>query len=180
VTANTALTHLPFQLNHSRGPQAEVEVYEFPITVEDELPPPLLERLPQALELARKLSRYGGLFVLLIHPDVAGPKLEFERRFIEAVRDYAWFGSLEEFGTWWAARDVLEVDSSVQGHRQNVHVHAPLPLAGLTLTVPEGLVLTSYQPSETRVRQSGTQIIIEYFANHVHLRFERQGSAAEK
>jgi hypothetical protein len=75
-------------------------VYEFPITVEDELTPPLLERLPQALELARKLSRYGGLFVLLIHPDVVGPKMEFERRLIEAVRDDAWLGSLEEFGAW--------------------------------------------------------------------------------
>ena len=180
VTANTALTHMPFQLNHSRGPQAEVDVYEFPITIEDELTPPLLERLPQALELARKLSRYGGLFVLLIHPDVVGQKMEFERRFIEAVRDYAWLGSLEEFGTWWAARDVIEVDSSVRGRRQTVQVKAPIPLVGLTMTVPEGLVLTGYQPAETRVIQSGTRIVIEYLANQVHLLFERRGPAAEK
>jgi hypothetical protein len=180
VTANTALTHLPFQLNYARGSQAEVEVYEFPITVEDELTPPLLARLPQALGLARKLRRYGGLFVLLIHPDVVGPKLEFERRFIEAVRDDAWLGSLEAFGTWWAARDMIEVDSSVQGYRQTVHVQAPIPLAGLTLTVPEGLVLTGSQPSETHVIQSGTRIVIEYLANQVHLVFERQGPAAAK
>jgi hypothetical protein len=42
----------------------------------------MLDRLPQALELARQLSRYGGLFVLLIHPDVVGQKMAFERRFI--------------------------------------------------------------------------------------------------
>jgi hypothetical protein len=180
ITANTALTHLPFQLNHLRGHQAEVEVYEFPITVEDELTPPLLERLPQALKLARKLSRYGGLFVLLIHPDVVGQKLEFERRFIEAVRDDAWLGSLEEFGTWWAARDVIELDSSVQGHRQTVHVKAPIPLAGLTITVPEGLVLTGHQPSEVRVIQSGTRVTIEHLAYQVHLVFERQGPTADR
>jgi hypothetical protein len=48
------------------------------------------------------------------------------------------------------------------------------------MTVPEGLVLTGYQPSETRVVQSGARIVIEYLANQVYLLFERQGPAAEK
>jgi hypothetical protein len=104
----------------------------------------------------------------------------FERRFIEAVRDNAWLGSLEEFGTWWAARDLVEVDSSMQGHRQTVHVKAPIPLTGLTMTMPEGLVLTGYQPSESRVIQSGTQVILKNLANQMDLVFERRSPAAEK
>jgi len=59
-------------------------------------------------------------------------------------------------------------------------VKAPIPLTGLTMTVPEGLVLTGYQPPEIRVIQSGTRIVIEYLTNQVRLLFERQGPAAEK
>ena len=36
VTANHSLSHLPFKLNHHLGNHSEVEVFEFPITVEDE------------------------------------------------------------------------------------------------------------------------------------------------
>src|SRR5438067_6345648 len=41
------------------------------------------ERVPQAVELARQIDRYGGSFVVLIHPNILVHKLEFEKRFVE-------------------------------------------------------------------------------------------------
>ena len=110
VTANKSLTHLPFQLNHNRGYESEVDIYEFPITVEDEKLPKMGDRLPQALTLAKKISRYGGSYVILIHPNILDHKFEFLKAFIPEVRDSAWFGTVTEFGDWWSARDNIELD----------------------------------------------------------------------
>ena len=47
VTANVSLTHLPFQLNHDRDVTTEVPIFEFPVTIEDELCRALGDRLPK-------------------------------------------------------------------------------------------------------------------------------------
>ena len=83
TTANNSLTHLPYQLNYDRLYDAETDVFEFPVTVEDEELPKLGERLSQAVELAHQIGRYGGAFVFLIHPNILDHKLEFEKRFVE-------------------------------------------------------------------------------------------------
>ena len=56
-----------------------MKVFEFPVTIEDEELPKLGDRLPQALEGARQVSRYGGLCVVLIHLNILNPKLAFEK-----------------------------------------------------------------------------------------------------
>ncbi|HKN88355.1 MAG TPA: polysaccharide deacetylase family protein, partial [Nitrospiraceae bacterium] len=115
TTANNSLTHLPYQLNYDRLHDAEMDVFEFPVTVEDEELPKLGERLSQAVELAHQISRYGGSFVLLIHPNILDHKLEFEKRFVESVKSFAWFGSVSQFGQWWAARNDMAVDVAAEG-----------------------------------------------------------------
>ncbi|MDT8297602.1 MAG: polysaccharide deacetylase family protein, partial [Spirochaetaceae bacterium] len=52
VTANDVMTHLPFRQTYGRGYDMELSVYEFPITVEDEKPPEMDQRLDEAVELA--------------------------------------------------------------------------------------------------------------------------------
>ncbi|HKY02877.1 MAG TPA: polysaccharide deacetylase family protein [Burkholderiales bacterium] len=139
LTANLALTHLPYRANRGRSTRSESTVFEFPVTVEDELDAPMINRLPQAIELARKLEAYGGLFVLLIHPDVLDQKLEFERRLIEALRDKAWFGSMATFGEWWATRDGVQIDAERDATGLRIRIHAPAPIEGLVLQPPAGL-----------------------------------------
>lgn len=80
--------------------------------MEDEKTPKLGERVPEAVELAHQISRYGGSFVVLIHPNILDHKLESEKRFVEAVKSFAWFGSLSEFGQWWSARNDMAADVS--------------------------------------------------------------------
>ncbi len=151
VTANNSLTHLPFQLTYDRRGDAEMPIFEFPITVEDEALPRMGDRLPEAIALAHTLSRYGGLFVVLIHPNITDHKLAFERGFVTAFRDSAWFGSVAEFGHWWTARDGVRCDVDHDGSRVIVHLTSARPVTGLTLNVPPGWRYTGAARKVTNV-----------------------------
>jgi hypothetical protein len=130
ATANNSLTHLPFQLTYGRETMALTPIYEFPVTIEDEASPRLGDRLKPALELADHLAHYGGSVVVLIHPDILDHKLEFEKRFVEALRQRAWFGTLREFGEFWAARDQVSVDVEHQGASVRLTLNAPSRVQG--------------------------------------------------
>ncbi len=170
VTANDSLTHLPFQLDYARGSVGETNVFEFPVTVEDQAPPFLLARLPHAIGLARAVARYNGLFVVLIHPNVVGYKLEFERRLVRALRPFAWFGTLADYGRWWRSRNAVGVDVQQQAAGSLVRLTIPSPLHGLTLSVPAGLRLAAVNPRSVRASQSNTVIVIGRAGGSVTLR----------
>ncbi|MDX2028864.1 MAG: polysaccharide deacetylase family protein [Alphaproteobacteria bacterium] len=138
VTANDSLTHLPFQLSYDRDFGGETPIFEFPVTVEDELKPPLKERLPQSIELAKKIAKRGGIFVVLIHTDSVGAKLDFEKQLVEAVKGFSWFGAVEDFGAWWAARNEVQTDSFWRDGQLVVRIKAPRAVEGLTLKLPAG------------------------------------------
>jgi hypothetical protein len=158
TTANASLTHLPYQLNYDRLMDSEVDIFEFPVTIEDEELPKLGDRLPQALEVARRISRYGGSMVVLIHPNILDHKLAFEKGFVEGVRPYAWFGSMGEFGRWWAARNQVEVDVVREATVMCITLTVPQPVAGLTVEVPEGWRLMLSPSSPKGIEQRGTVV----------------------
>ena len=138
VAANDVMTHLPFRLNYNRLYRSETAVYEFPITVEDEKNPPMDGRVEEAVELAGKISRYGGLFVILIHPNVTAEKLRFLKEFSERMRNRAWWGTLREFGEWWSARDGVEADVVRADGRRILRLSSSSPVEGFGLRLPEG------------------------------------------
>lgn len=138
------------------------------MTVEDEAQPPLGQRLPAALDLAAKLRRCGGLFVILIHPDILGHKLEFERGFIAAVKDYSWFGTMADFGSWWAARNEVGIDVEASANTLLLHVTAAKPLAGLALTVPQG-----WQLLKGPAHQKGRTLLIDRVSGDVRITLAR-------
>ena len=177
ATANNSLTHLPYQMTYDRLSEAEVDIFEFPVTIEDEELPPMGERIPQALILAKQIARYGGCVVVLIHPNILGHKLEFEKQFYEAAKDWAWFGSMREFGDWWSARNVLHLDVATNADRMTVVINAPRRISGMTLEVPVGWILL---PQEG-VRQDGRTIILEMVegAREVHLAVSRSDGGME-
>lgn len=132
-TANISLTHLPFQLAYDRGFDGLTPMFEFPITVEDELPPKMIERLAQSKEMARQIAKIGGLYVVLIHTDAVDSRLDFQKGIIDEVKPYAWMGTLRQFGDWWAARDKVEVDVEIGEGEIEIFLHAPALISGLTL-----------------------------------------------
>ncbi|HAM52303.1 MAG TPA: hypothetical protein DCP92_17010 [Nitrospiraceae bacterium] len=171
VTANNSLTHLPFQLNDNRETRAEAKMYEFPLTVEDEKPPKMIQRLPEAIDLARKISRYGGAFIILIHPDVLAEKFEFEREFIPAVKDFAWFGSIRDFGNWWSARDQIGVDVTASGNDRLVLLTVPKGISGLAVQVPPSFRFVSADPASVRVSVKEGMVVIKDAPGDLALRF---------
>ena len=171
VTANSSLSHLPFQLNYSREADAETPIFEFPVTLEDEALPKLGDRLPQAIALAHELRRYGGSFVILIHPNVIDHKLEFERGFIAAVRDFSWFCALGDCGHWWAARNGVEVNVRREGERAIVDVHIPEKIGGLTLELPSDWTLTESAPADISTTLVAGRLVLREAQGTVHLVF---------
>lgn len=171
ATANNSLTHLPYQLNYDRLTNSEVEVFEFPVTIEDEELPKMGDRLPQALEVARQVSRYGGLCVVLIHPNILDHKLAFEKGFVAGVRPYAWFGSVSQFGQWWGARNSVQVDVEKVGPAYVVKLEIPQPLPGLTLEVPEGWTLDRGRSYPVPIDQAGRFVVLQGSVRVMVLRF---------
>ena len=157
-TANDSLTHLPFQLTYGRGFDADVPIFEFPVTIEDELIP-AIRRLEPALELAGKLKTYGGLCNVLIHTSRLGDEIEFERRFIEATRADGWFSTLGDFGRFWRARNLVELDARrAQDGGMVVHLVAPAGIEGLALSVPSGWTIRS-APAGTEATAPGRVVL---------------------
>ncbi|MEY2942202.1 MAG: hypothetical protein RLY97_216 [Pseudomonadota bacterium] len=110
ITANSCLTHLPYQLTSDRQDSALEPVYEFPVTIEDEDGKPMNERFDDANMVIEEIAQDRGFVVIQVHPDDRSKKLDFE---VEAIRRYkgrAWFATLSEFGDWWRARDLAEID----------------------------------------------------------------------
>ncbi len=141
VTANDVMTHLPYRQSFNRLYASQTMTYEFPITVEDEKNPPMDGRVDEAVELAEKLSGYGGLFMILIHPNVLEDKLRFLREFSARVRDKAWWGTLMEFGGWWEARDRVELDVVYRAGVRYLRLSSPSPVKGLGLRLRDGVAL---------------------------------------
>jgi peptidoglycan/xylan/chitin deacetylase (PgdA/CDA1 family) len=172
VTANNSLTHLPFRLNYGREIFAESSIYEFPVSIEDEEKPILGDRVPQALALAEHLSHYGGLLVVLIHPNITDHKLKFEKQLVAALQQNSWFGTMREFGEFWKARDNVQVDIEKQESRIQVSLISPELISGLTLHLPAGFHVTSTEPM-VKYSQSNGRLTLAALSGTVHLVLER-------
>jgi hypothetical protein len=174
VTANNSLTHLPFQLTYGRETRSAVGLYEFPVTLEDESLPPLSERLPQAVDLARKIAAYGGSFILLIHTNIVDGKLEFEREFLNQVHGMSWVGSVAQLGSWWSARDKVGVDvESPEVDRRVVRLKLGEAVDGLVLSVPEDWTLDRSQPGSLQARQRGESVVLGPLQGPASIHFQR-------
>jgi len=169
-TANNVLSHLPFQLTYQYGLQGETNIFEFPLTLEDELGVKMGDRVQPAIELARKISKYGGIYVILIHPNILDHKLQFEKDFVAGVKDFAWFSTVRNFGKWWAIRDKVDVDVTQEGTLKVVTLSVPEIIEGLTIKVPTGWVL---QPGEQAANytQHADSIIINKATGAMRLVF---------
>ncbi len=168
VPANTSLTHLPFQLSYRHETRALLPLFEFPITIEDQADGGLAERLPATLQLADRIASYGGLFVVLIHTDVIEPKLDFQRKLIEKWKDRGWFGTVSDFGDWWAARNQVEIDVS-EDH--TITLNAPVTIRDLPLRVPDGWKLSQTVPPSLRATQAGNTVLIPELTGKARFNF---------
>lgn len=173
VTANNSLTHLPFRLTHGREGRALRNVYEFPVTIEDEAQPRLGDRLPQALAVADQLARYGGLMMILIHTDITDHKLAFEKGFVNHMRDKAWFGTLKQFGDFWAARDAIQWRTTEQTNTDwTIALRSPRPIQDLSLALRSGTQVLRVEPAHIQWQQKQQNITFKSLQGDVTLHLQ--------
>lgn len=138
MTANEALTHLPFRAMYDRTYDKPVDIHEFPVTIEDEAGR-LGDRTDAAIAVTNAIARYHGLVNVLVHTDSVDHKLDFTRRFIAEFKDRAWFSTVGNYGQWWQAREsvALAVVASTPQQRR-LTLTANGDIGGLTLLLPAG------------------------------------------
>lgn len=169
ITANEAMTHLPYRTMYNRSYESTTETFEFPVTIEDE-ESPLIERLEESIELAERISVYRGLVNLLIHTETVGDKLEFEKAFVSRFRDSAWFGTMRQYGDWWKARETVAIQFvEVNDSRGELTVSTDMPVTGLTLELPENW---RYRGGLEGTRQQGNLLSLGHFEASAVLELE--------
>jgi len=171
MTANEALTHLPFRMMYDRGYAEPVAVFEFPVTIEDEQGR-LGDRVDEAIALTRSIAAYRGLVNVLVHTDITDHKLEFVRDYIAAFRDTAWFGTVSGYGEWWAQREsvALQVAAPAADSR-TLQLQVADSIAGLTLELPAGWQFSS-GPAGTL--QQGVLLSVGAFSGSTEISLRRE------
>jgi peptidoglycan/xylan/chitin deacetylase (PgdA/CDA1 family) len=144
IAANWVWTHLPFRLPYNRMYKTETPIFEFPVTLDDS--GFFTVTIEEAIELADQISRYGGLYMVLIHPNETGIKLEFLDALVSQLKARSWIGTMEEFGQWWSARDALKLTLTRVGSSRKLSLDFPQKMRGLSLHVPKGWRLQAVAP----------------------------------
>lgn len=169
MTANEAMSHLPYRLSHDRSYGSQVDAFEFPVTVEDEQGS-LMERFGEIVDLSRQIAQYQGLVTLMIHTDSLGDKLQFVERYLTQFGDTAWFDTLSGYGQWWAAREAVVTEvSGAAGNSRRLRITAPQPITGLTLELPAGW---QYQAGLAGSQQLGDRLVLAALDGSVELAFD--------
>lgn len=137
ISANLTMSHLPFQMTTGRSSGSLQPVFEYPITLEDELDPPMGARLDQGLALIDRIAQDRGLVVILTHPNITDHKLAYTRGVLARWKDRAWIGSLAQFGTWWSARDALEADVVQRNGVWQLNARSESGIRGLGIILPK-------------------------------------------
>ncbi len=172
ITANEVLSHMPFRPMYDYTFDEELNVFEIPVTIEDELPPEMDERLDAAINLTNKIGNYGGVVNILIHPNVLGHKYRFEESYIKHFRESCWFGTVSEFGDWWSARSNIQVDIEDLGNLIKVKLTVPTEINGLEIITPFGYEFNS-APSITNIKKTSKGLVLGKVSSSAELIFKR-------
>ncbi|HDZ08345.1 polysaccharide deacetylase family protein [Pseudohongiella sp.] len=168
ITANEAMTHLPYRLTHDRTYGSQVNAFEFPVTIEDEYGR-VNDRFDEIVTVSNQVAQYQGLVNLMIHTDELGEKLTFVQRYLAHFKDQAWFDTVSGYGDWWAARNsaLISVSTSAAGARQ-ITVTVDHRIDGLTLRIPSGW---QYRSGLDGTVQQGDRLILGSLENQTELLF---------
>lgn len=168
ITANNALTHLPYQMQYNRETEQELNVFEFPVSIEDEEKPRMDLRLDKSLALAKKISVYGGLLNVLIHTDTLAYKYNYETRLIDSLKGKGVFYTINEFGDWWSARNGVTFSVETHKSQQILNIKTAVPVKEIGFIVPAWWV---YKGSDANLVQSGNKILIHRLNKELTIEF---------
>jgi hypothetical protein len=106
-TADDVLSNFPFALPRSLGFEEDSDIYEFPVTIEDEESPGFAKRLPQALQVILANAENGAVSVLLVHSNESVLKAAAEQDLLRQLPPDILKTDMLTFAKFWRARDRL-------------------------------------------------------------------------
>jgi hypothetical protein len=107
-TAPDVLSNFPYALTLGLEFELDSGLYEFPVTIEDQEEPPLLDRVDSAIDVFSANADNGAPSVVLIHPTDAKIKLQAEQAMLERLPGGVRAMDPLEFARFWRARERLE------------------------------------------------------------------------
>jgi hypothetical protein len=132
-TAGDVLTNFPYELDFDLGMTEPANIFEFPVTFEDEQLPPLLDRIPVVLDTIEANAENGAPSVLLIHSNNSQEKLQAERALLSRLPKDILVENMTDYARFWKARYQLRwFPKPIRGGEQ-IEVNSGLPISGLTL-----------------------------------------------
>ena len=106
-TADDVLSNFPYALPRGLGFEEDSEIYEFPVTIEDEESPGFAKRVPQALQVILANAENGGVSVVLIHSNESVLKAAAEQDLLRQLPPDIVKTDMLTFAKFWRARDRL-------------------------------------------------------------------------
>jgi hypothetical protein len=107
-TADDVLSNFPFALPRDLGFEEDSDIYEFPVTIEDEESPGFAKRVPQALQVILANAENGAVSVVLVHSNESTLKAAAEQELLRQLPADILKTDMVSFGTFWRARDHLQ------------------------------------------------------------------------
>jgi hypothetical protein len=107
-TANDVLSNFPYALPRDLGFAEDSEIYEFPVTIEDEESPGFAKRVPQALQVIFANAENGAVSVVLIHSNESILKAAAEQDLLRQLPSDIVKTDMLTFAKFWRARDRLQ------------------------------------------------------------------------
>jgi hypothetical protein len=107
-TADDVLSNFPYALPRDPGFEEDSEIYEFPVTIEDEESPGFAQRVPQALDVILANAENGAVSVLLVHSNESQHKAAAEEKLLQQLPADILKTDMLSFAKFWRARDRLQ------------------------------------------------------------------------
>jgi hypothetical protein len=107
-TADDVLSNFPFALPRDLGFEEDSDIYEFPVTIEDEESPGFVKRVPQALQVILANAENGAVSVVLVHSNESVLKAAAEQDLLRQLPPDIVKTDMLTFASFWRARDRLQ------------------------------------------------------------------------
>ena len=133
-TADDVLSNFPYALPRTLGFEEDSDIYEFPVTIEDEESPGFAKRVPQALEVVLANAENGAVSVVLVHSNESTLKAAAEQDLLRQLPADILKTDMVSFGKFWRARDRLQwsVTPTIVPTQVILQVKSDEPVTGLT------------------------------------------------
>jgi len=155
-SAEDVLSYFPYRykINYAYL-QNRSYIWEIPLSYEDEEFPPLYFRVDKALAIFEKIHNNGGVFNLLIHPDMTISRLKnldiyFEKSLIEKLPKDVWIATLRDIGAFWDKRDRIVFRYYLIKNILVLKVYSPADIHGVAFDM-HNIKLNSLQNKNVKI-----------------------------